>query len=723
MTRLVWPFVAVALTVVFAASRLLRNPRFYYVDDSETGAFGQWYELGDRLLQGQLPIMDPSAWQAGNYFAEGQWGLLNPLTWLIGIAARTMGDAVVHVTIVKIAMLALLAAGTYLLARSFGALPAWSALAGVSVPLAGFTVYMDAPSWATGLLCAALFPWAWWGLRRAVEDDRGPVPYAAAAYLLVTFGYVYGAIVLALVLVETLVRHAIRRDRARIIATVLASLWGGLLTVTTYLPAVLTAPVTVRSDFFFTSSGFLSADLTDLTATVSPLAQATIRAWDGLPVPAPIMYVAWFLPLFPLVLPLGHKALRRCLPLLIFGGVIVFFVVGLSHIGPLRWPVRMMPYLALAVTVLFAVAASRNLRERPPRRQILLAYVTLLLVSYLAAANNLIQWPALTLVMLIQAVAIAVIVWLSGRSTVREVRRTALIVTAGITVSTILLALQVTAYPASPLPGFGSPSRTADLAAPYGDYRGDGIVVGDIYVGGGIPQSFSERLLGNMWYIPDSTVAGGYTVLPFAAYAADLCVDLRSATCDGTLDTLLADDPTIGAPLVDVMGISRIIGMKATYPQPPTPLPPGWRLSRDGEWTWWIERSEPVAGAGGVAWTGDGTAVTVRSQDELSISLTVDEVGDDPRVVLSRLPWPGYVVTGAEQTDPVRGWLMTLDVSGAAPGDVVTVRFFPPGFAIEAVAYASAFLTLAAWIIVRRRRKASAPAATDIHDRAVSASR
>lgn len=723
MTRLVWPFAAVALTVLFAASRLLLNARFYYVDDTETGAFGQWYELGDRLLRWQLPIMDPSAWQAGNYFAEGQWGLLNPLTWLIGIAARLSGDAVVHVTVVKIGMLALLAAGTYLLARSFGAAPAWSALAAVSVPLAGFTVYMDAPSWATGLFCAALLPWAWWGLRRAVEDDRGPVPYAVAAYLLVTFGYVYGAIVLALILIETLVRHAIRRDRARIIATVLASLWGGLLTVTIYLPAVLTAPVTVRSDFFFTSSGFLSADLTDLAATVSPLAQGTIRAWNDQPVPAPIMYIAWFLPLFPLVLPLGKQALRRCLPLLIFGGVILFFVVGFSHIGPLRWPVRMMPYLALAVTVLFAVGASRALRRRPTRLQIVLSYAALLLVSYLAAANNLIQWRALGTVMLIQAVAIAVIVWLSGRDTVREARRTAMIVTAGITVSAILLALQLPAYRASPLPGFGSPSHTADLAAGYADFTGDGIVVGDLYVGGGIPESFSERLLGNMWYIPDSTVAGGYTVLPFSAYSTDLCVDLRSATCDRTLGTLLADDPTAGEPLVDLMGLSRIIGMKATYPEPPATLPPGWRLSLDGEWAWWIERSEPVPGAGGVAWTGDGTQVTVQSQDEMSLSLTVDAVGDDSRVVLSRLPWPGYVVTGADQTDPVRGWLMTLDVSDVQPGDVVTVRFFPPGFVIEALAYASAFAALAAWIILRRRRKASAPALSAHDDRALAASR
>lgn len=707
MRRLAWPLVAVVLTGVFAAARLASNPRFYYIDDTETGAFGQWYELGDRLLQGQLPLMNPSAWQAGNYSAEGQWGILNPLTWIIGLAARLSGDAVVHVTVVKIGMLLVMAAGTYLLARSFGAGPAWSALAGVLVPAAGFTVFMDAPSWATGLLCAAVFPWAWWGLRRAVEDDRGPVPYLVASYLLVTFGYVYGAIVLALVLIDTLVRHALRRDRARIVATVLASLWGGLLTIAIYLPAILTAPVTVRTGVFFTSSGFLSADLTDLAATATPLASATIIAWGDMPLPAPVMYIAWIIPLFPLVLPFTREALRRCMPLLVFGGVILFFVVGLSHIGPLRWPVRMMPYLALAVIVLFAVGATAALRTRPTRRQILLSYVALLLVSYLAAANNLSEWPQLLIVMLVQAAAIGALAWLSGRDAVAEVRRTAVTVSAALTITAILLALQLPVYRSSPLPSFGSPSNIDELAAPYAYGPGDGIVVGDIYAGGGSPESFSERLIGNMWYIPDTQVAGGYTVLPFAAYSTDLCVDLRSATCDTTLATLLSDDPVTGERLVDLMGLSRIIGMKATYPQPPAPLPAGWRLALDGQSTWRIERVEPVPGAGGVAWTGDGTRVAVQSHDELSITFRVDEVGADPRVVLSRLPWPGYVVTGAEQAGPVRGWLMALDVSDAQPGDVVTVRFLPPGFVVEVLAFGGAFAAGAVWIILRRRRRAA----------------
>ena len=179
--RVLWPAIAALVTAAFAAARLIANPRFYYADDSEIGAFGQWWQLGDRLLHGGIPVLDPHAWQAGNYFAEGQWGLLNPVTWAIALAARASEHPAALMAVVKIAFLVVLAVGVHFLARGFGASPAWAAVAGVLVPLGGFTVYMDSPSWATGLFNAALLPWVWWSLRRIVETDRGIWPYVISS--------------------------------------------------------------------------------------------------------------------------------------------------------------------------------------------------------------------------------------------------------------------------------------------------------------------------------------------------------------------------------------------------------------------------------------------------------------------------------------------------------------------------------------------------------------
>jgi hypothetical protein len=119
--RLRWPLLSTLLTIALAASRVAVNPRFYFTDDTERGSFGQWWALGEYLASGRLPILDPSAWQGGNYFAEGQWGILSPVTWLIGLTAYLAPDAAVHVTVWKIAFLAVFSIGMYLLATQFEA--------------------------------------------------------------------------------------------------------------------------------------------------------------------------------------------------------------------------------------------------------------------------------------------------------------------------------------------------------------------------------------------------------------------------------------------------------------------------------------------------------------------------------------------------------------------------------------------------------------------------
>ena len=56
--------------------------------------FGALYHLGELLRAGQWPLLDPSAWNGGNFAVEGQWGLLSPLSLVISVAASYTADAV-----------------------------------------------------------------------------------------------------------------------------------------------------------------------------------------------------------------------------------------------------------------------------------------------------------------------------------------------------------------------------------------------------------------------------------------------------------------------------------------------------------------------------------------------------------------------------------------------------------------------------------------------------
>lgn len=713
---LLTPLAVVAVTVVVALGRLLVTPGFYFADDTQLGALGIWYEIGDNLLHGTIRQFNPQGWQAGNYWAEGQWGLINPMIWLIGIGVRLTADVVMAATLVKVVFLAVMAAGAYVLMRQFGASRTWAAVAAVMVPQAGFTAFMDAPSWVTGLITTALFPWAWWALRRVVAG-RAPYPFLVVSYLLVTVGYVFGTMLLAFVLLESLVAAAIRRDGRVALRALLASVWAGLWAVVVYLPGVLTAPVTDRGTTQILNNLFLNADLSDMASTAMPIASSTIGAWWGPATAGPLVYISWALPLVVLVRPWAREQWKGLRAVVVVAIAMLALVIGPSDMGPIRWPVRFMPYLALGVLIAFAVLLTRGFPGRVTRRSLLAAAITTVAAAWLSWA----QTPAITrsvaVVAVVQLIVLAAAYGAArlraaepSRRPVRMRRPTVWLAAGMIVVTAGFAAYQMRAFPTTPLPTFAVPTTAQQLSSVLDDAEGDVMTVGASLTGAFESETYQESLVANLWYFSPARVSNLYTVLPFTAYSKDLCVDLRGGTCADALTTLLERDPDTGAPVADLLGVSGIVGYRVTVPSAPEPLPAGWRVAAEGASTWRIARDTPVAPAGGVTWSGEGTRVTEVSQNDTSVSFRVEAVGSDPRVVLSRLAWPGYRVDGAGFTDPVRGYLLTVDTSATAPGDVVTVTFAPPGQTVLIASAIAATLVGAGWsaaaviLWVRRRR-------------------
>lgn len=709
-----WPIAVVVFAVAIGTLRQLWTPGFYYADDTQLGSVGQWYELGGRLLRGEIPLLSPQAWQAGNYWAEGQWGLISPLTWLIAIGTRLSSDVALWTAGVKIALLAISALGAYFLMRSFLVRQPWAALSAALVPMAGFTAYMDAASWSTGLMTSALFPWAWWTLRR-VTRGRQPWPFLVASYLLIASGYVFGTIVLVALLVAHLVQAMIARDKTAVLRVVLASAWGAFWTVVIYLPGVLTAPVTDRGAVGISNDMFLNADLGDFATSASPLTTATISSWWGPVTAGPLMYVAWVLPLVVMVRPWGREMWRGTAMPVVLLAVSAYIVVAPSTLGPIRWPVRFMPYVALAALLLFAILMSRGFPERVTRSSVIAAMATgggLLALTWALTPG---PWRSIWGTFAVQIVAILILSWTARRVKAADERKDAVsrrslgkaAVTAAavLVVSTVgLTVLQLRTFPHTPLPVFASPTQTADLTSVLPGGGGDTFTVGDAYASAGDPASYSERLIANEWYFSDAAVSNVYTVLPYSKFSQDFCLDLRGSTCQGALPALFRTDPTTGVPLVDLLSVSRILGYRDTFPDPPLIVPAGWQITHEGEYAWTMERIQQSPPAGGVVWADEGTAVDVVDQTDSSLTFRVDSVGGDGKVVMSRLAWPGYTVDGAELSDPLRGYLLTVDVSTAAPGDEVTVTFRPPGAVLEIGAAIAALLLGLGWTVLSATR-------------------
>lgn len=708
--------IAVALVLTSAVLALLPTlffDRFYFSDDTQTGAYGIWVSIGDHLRAGEIPFFEPSRWMAGNYVVEGQWGTFNPLVMLIGLGASLAENMVLYATVVKVTALVVAACGWYLLFRSYGANVALGFLGGLLSTLSGFTVYIDASSWVTGLFVWALLPWAWWSMRRIVGRAGNPLPAFVAGYLIVTIGYVHGTIMLAAVIAATIVEAFVAGRRGAALRVLFAGVLVGMVALAVFLPGLLSAPVTARNDAEVLNDNFMSPDLSGLSTSWIATAQPWITGFWGLPTPGPIMYIAWLLPAILFVDPRrARTALTGVLGLLVVGTIAALFVLGPSAVGPLRFPARLLPYLSVALIGVVTVLLSRA-AVRPSNRRIVAVAVVVLVGAYFAYAELPGGWKSYgvsTLVALAGLVTIGVTLRRRGGVTGRRVLAVGLAVTAALTL------LQHYAIPSSPLPDYGLPGERSAYSAPLQGVEGDVFVVGQPQA---LEDPWQEVLFANLWYLNRASVQNVYTPVMFRTYAEDLCISAHGDACWESLDTLFATDRTTGSPVVDLLSINavQIVARDDVNDYDPyadaTP-PEGWHVVERGESAVTWERDVPVERAGGIVWTSDGTELSDVEVSSTTVSFTVDQVpAEGGAVALSRLAWPGYSIDGqASLGDPLRDYLLTLDVSGSSAGERVTVTFSPPAWRFGLVALVSSAALVLVWssveLIGKVRRRGAA---------------
>jgi hypothetical protein len=704
-----WGSAAAATVMVALAIPLLHDPRYFFYGDTQAAYYGWWFHLGEQVRSGSWPLLDPQAWRAGNLAAEGQWGLWSPLVLGIGLLASVAGNVLLLASGVKVALAVTGSLGVFLLARSYRVPHPAAYVAAVTVPLGGMTQYLDLPSWAAGLMIWALLPWAWWALRRAMRPGRSPLPALVLVYLLVTVGYVYGTIMLILVLVACLVDCLLRRratgDHGPALKVLAVAVFAGLVATTVYLPGVLSVGVTVRESEFGGFGGKFSTDPLAMVTSVLPTASVPGTSAHLLP----YAYAAWILPVLAWVDLRSVRAGWRPLAGLFLMTVMTLVVVdGIARFGPLRWPLRLQPFLVQVLVLLTVVLVSRFLVRRPSARRLALSLAWVLLAGAVAVARAPALWTA-HLVAVVVVLAGLLLLWrvLSGRAARRL--PWAAITAAGFSLA--LLGLQHAFFPTPPSPQRNLPAERGDYRTQLATAEGDVLVVGDATsVLEARPAAAASLLSGSAWYLDPHPVQNTYTTISHRAYYDRYCIHYDGSTCPGLLDTLFSTEPTTGLRRVDLLAVSTLVLVREDFPDSRVASPPtGWRVAgRTPFAVTWV-REDPVPGAGGPVWASPGTRVSVLASDARDERLRVDHVpAGGGRVVLSRVAWPGYRTDVGSLADPVDGYLLTLDLPPGAEGRTVTVAFSPPGWALEVASWWVAVVGGAAWTTAwwwRRRRR------------------
>ena len=89
--------------------------------------------------------------------------------------------------------------------------------------------------------------------------------------------------------------------------------------------------------------------------------------------------------------------------------------------------------------------------------------------------------------------------------------------------------------------------------------------------------------------------------------------------------------------------------------------------------------------AGGVVWSSPGHDASPwrRARPAPSACGWTRCPATGGKVVLSRIPWPGYTVDEATLGRPLADVLLTVDIPAEAQGQVVTLHWSPPGWHLE----------------------------------------
>lgn len=694
--------VVVVVTIVAALIRLARNPRFFFYDDTQLYALGQWHKMAQMLLGEGLSPISVEKWQAGNFVAEGQWGLLSPVHWLNALILLMFENQALGITVIKIATLALFAIGVYLLAKCLGANPWVAAAIGAAVPAAGFTVYMDATSWYSGLFNSAAFVFAWLGIELFLRR-RNPVVFLFSAYLLVTFGYIFGVIVLMLLLTLYLGQQVWLRDYVAAIRVAIAVVFTALLSVTVFLPGVLTAPVTWRASGEIVRGKFLSLDGSDTASFLYPFTPTDMSSFHGEITYAPLIYVSVLLPALFLAPRSWLESSRKLFVPIGITIILILLVLGPTQAGPLRWPARLMPYVVVGLAAVAAIILSNNFRKHVSKAGLTLSLVWIFASGWIVFSefpkSKVVTGTTVTLALMLVGFYFLIKNRNQRGGRFFDDYGPRLALGSAIVISLLVTIPQVIFFPSAPLRDFNVPVEKSALASVLPAKTGV-LQLGDVAPVMSNPDVYNYALFANLWYYSSSEVQNAYTPVGFAAYSEELCMNHQGITCPDALGTLLKVDQTTGLQIGELLGVNTLVLMNNSFDGAEIPPLSGWTTLEVNEFTTVISRDNKTSPSGSVAWSSDGTNISEISNTDNLISFRVNSIGDSPRAVFKRLAWPGYSTNSGSIVEPTRDYLLTVDLGDVKPGEVVTVAYEPPAYPLLLISFALALVIGITWIVV-----------------------
>lgn len=713
----------VAIVSIFSLIPLFFFHRFYFLDDTQRGAIGQWYEVGKLVMQGQLPIFNVAAQGSGNYLAEGQWSTFSPLVWLISIIVYYSSNFLVFATAFKIVLLNILGVGSFLLARSMAVQKPYAIIYGIVTPFVGFTMFAGASSWVTDLMVSAFFPWFWWALRRFLNKNTGPVLAFVVGYSIITVGYVFGTIMLITVMLGAFIAAIVMKNWHQLRRIVLLGISLAATTIAVYLPGIAISSVTMRNTEGIFNDNFLSPNLSDILFSFSPVGYSEMNSWwtvSGVTY-MPFMYMSWLVALLIFVdfkqiknFIQNHKVL---LIQWVTPTILTFMLLfGPANVGPLRFPVRMMAYFGQLVLLLVILLVARlGLKFSKGRMQLFIGLMVL--GTYLEIANTPVRTQSILVINLVISIFVAIIAYIgSGHHKVQLKKMTiqlkqpmfVVVVLAIIATGFSVLVQQRTSgrhhdeiqqqHITYIYPDYQMPGTKANILKMAEKFKGNTVILG----------FDSHVVMGNDWYVTNNDSMNVYTPVGFKKFSDDFRGGDPTRISSENYAKLFNKDKQTQLPLADLLSVDTVAvgneGDRKVYRNliKHKNVPAGWQVTSHDQYYVVIQREKINNNVGGVVWSNIPQVTEIKNSN-YEVTIKVPAHRDESKVVFSRTAWPGYHVIGgqAKLAKPLRGYLTQIKIPASQDEQTITLQFEPPLFKASVGLIGFAVALILVWSIGR----------------------
>ncbi|MEU0543665.1 hypothetical protein ABZ319_27725 [Nocardia sp. NPDC005978] len=703
---------------------LLADPRHFYTDDTEAQYAPMWQLLGAELREGRFPALVPWEWMAGNYSLE-EAAIYNPPQLLVYLLAPSMDNLAVYATVVKLVFAIIAALGVFRICLAYGAKPAWGAVAGVAFPLSGWFLFFDQASWFTSQTGTAWLLHAWASAVLYARGRGGPIPVFGFLWLALTIQYVFPAVEAGLMMLAVIAGEYIYQQHWAVVRRlVLVSGCAALAALVANLPLLLSSQVTWRGDARIRNEPFLTVPWSESLNASLPSTTPAFHAWWGYVQPLPMVYIAWFL--IPALAFIDWKAARHSARefsgMALFAGGMLMWTAGPGAVGPLRWPARVLPMVAIGLLVLVCVLLSRHGDFGSSRRRAIagLALTGVLFIRSFSAAPELVLRHLLAVATVVGVGA--GVLWLARH-------RGPALASALIIVAMFPIAFaQVKAAPSTPM-SYNFPERRSTMTDAFPHFPGLTLQLADRALlrpeDKSVERAWGSLAIGSYAKNLGQQYVNGYTPVGHAAFSDVLCIAWDGSTCGDAYRRVFTAEPSTGRTIADLMKVDRVVLHSAQYPGiDATAAPEGWKwVEQPGheEYIRVLEREGGLASIvnGAIADTRGVSAVTTMV-DGVSTRARVSSA-DGGRIVFSRLAWPGYRVTlngrELEHTEVAKTFL-AVDIPAGTSNADLEVSWMPPGWEIS-LAAAGIGVTgvgLLQWSYLRnRRRNAELPPSERLH--------